>query len=356
MSFREASADLATRPEGIATEALLLDAHRLTGIERYTLEILRAAQGPHHLIVGTQSVNSQQLIYEARQRCWEITQLNGNYFRICQLGLGWHIRSGRQKFRGIHHFSLAPGVIYHGVPFSLTVHDVSAWKHPETMSSGMKYLYKPLVERALRLPGFRGIVTVSRFSKEEIASIFNLPSGYIKVVYPPLSYIGRLAPKPIKEVPVKPFYLHVGTIEPRKNLELVISAFQAAALRDTTLYLVGRQGWQKLNGLPRNVRHLSQVDDQNLAWLYRNATALISASMYEGFGLPVAEALGVGGMAFVRDIPVYNELYAQHVNCYSFRSQDELVSLMKAPPLIRHGKFDLPLSISYDNALWDMYG
>jgi len=81
--------------------------------------------------------------------------------------------------------------------------------------------------------------------------------------------------------------LAVGTLEPRKNLARI------AAAVDGELRVVGARGWGGIEP-PRDVTWLGEVSDDELARLYRGARCLVYASLYEGFGLPVAEALACG--------------------------------------------------------------
>ena len=339
----------------VACEALLLGRDRITGVERYTADILCRSQGPYHLIIGSESPTSKMVREIALQREWPVAQLTGNSLVAQQIGLGWYLRTQRSRLHGVHHFSLSPGILGGGRPFTLTIHDVSAWRFPHTMSRGMRYLYRPLIERALRSSQLRGIITVSRFSQDEIGAVLNVPTQRIAVVYPTLGYLARTHPRAVPKVS-EPFYLHVGTVEPRKNIELLISAFRRAGLADSVLYLVGRQGWQSLPALPPNVIHLPHVRDAELAWLYQHAVALISASDYEGAGLPPAEALTAGCRVFLRDIPVYREIYGSQANCWMFKASDELSDLIRFPPAANPGLFQFPRAKSFDEAVEDLHG
>jgi len=100
------------------------------------------------------------------------------------------------------------------------------------------------------------------------------------------------------------FFLAMGTLEPRKNWERVLRAFESAApsLPDTSLVFAGTPGWLHeplMRGLETSpvrgrIRLLTGVDDAALAGLYRNALALVYPSLWEGFGFPVAEAMSLG--------------------------------------------------------------
>jgi O-antigen biosynthesis alpha-1,2-rhamnosyltransferase len=116
-----------------------------------------------------------------------------------------------------------------------------------------------------------------------------------------------------------PTYLCVGTLEPRKNLCLVLDAFERlwAQGRQLRLCLIGDKGWkvddllERIAGHPQNGRlllHLHVLNDAELNFAYRHARGLICASIIEGFGLPLVEALSRGLTVFASDIPVFREV------------------------------------------------
>jgi glycosyltransferase involved in cell wall biosynthesis len=127
------------------------------------------------------------------------------------------------------------------------------------------------------------VIAVSDFTKRELVDLLAVPEARIRVV-----------PNGVEDVftPDGPladgdYALAVGTLEPRKNLERI------AAAVDGELRVVGARGWGGV-APPPNVRWLGEVDDAELARLYRGARCLVYASLYEGFGIPVAEALACG--------------------------------------------------------------
>ena len=104
---------------------------------------------------------------------------------------------------------------------------------------------------------------------------------------------------------IKPYYLFVGTLEPRKNLERLIHAHSILpnSIRNTTkLLIIGGKGWGDVNvekivkkfSMQENVEFWGYVDDSILAELYANALFLAMPSLYEGFGLPLIEAMAFG--------------------------------------------------------------
>jgi alpha-1,3-rhamnosyl/mannosyltransferase len=127
------------------------------------------------------------------------------------------------------------------------------------------------------------VIAVSEFTKRELVSLLGADEAKIRVV-----------PNAVEDVftPDGPradgdFTLAVGTLEPRKNLARIAQAV------DGELRVVGARGWGGIEP-PRSVTWLGDVSDEELAALYRGAKCLVYASLYEGFGIPVAEALACG--------------------------------------------------------------
>ena len=117
----------------------------------------------------------------------------------------------------------------------------------------------------------------------------------------------------------RPSFLMVGTIEPRKAHAQVLEAFSAlwAAGQDVSLFIVGKKGWltdgliNKIETHRENGKRLfwlDGIDDAYLNQLYARSSALIAASLGEGFGLPLIEAAQHGVPLIVRDIPVFKEV------------------------------------------------
>lgn len=327
----------------ITCELLLLSKPRITGIERYAFETIKSAEGPYRLVWGRPTEYTAKLRKESVARGWPVHEIDAPYYLAEQFLFG--SRASDFNPKGIHYFSVAPGLLRPKAPFTITIHDVGAWRYPEFMSRGMKYVYRPIIERVIKSSMLRGVLTVSQFSKDEINNVLGVELDKILVVYPPRPRIFSVA----RRGKSQPFFLHVGTIEPRKDVGLILDAFRDAALEGVKLYLVGRMGWASLPKLPDNVHYLGPVDDNTLGDLYGNAIAVISASQYEGFGLPPAEALVAGGVAFLRDIPTYRELYGKHPNAWFFEGKEDLVDLIKMSPSGTDAQFTMPQSESFDS-------
>jgi glycosyltransferase involved in cell wall biosynthesis len=163
----------------------------------------------------------------------------------------------------------------------VTVHDLAVLRHPEWFNTWTRSYSRLAVPRVVGAAD--RLIAVSEFTERELVSLLRVPAERIRVV-----------PNAVEDVftPDGPkadgdYVLAVGTLEPRKNLARI------AAAVDGELRVVGARGWGGVEA-PPNVTWLTDVDDEQLAALYRGARCLVYASLYEGFGIPVAEALACG--------------------------------------------------------------
>jgi glycosyltransferase involved in cell wall biosynthesis len=208
----------------------------------------------------------------------------------------------------LHTLAFPTPVLWRG-PAAITVHDATRWLHPDTVSIGMRYYYGPLYQQALHRAA--AVFTVSESSRNDLVRAVGLPPERIHVTPNGVEPIFAQARAP--EGPRTPYLLAVGTLEPRKNLPMLLEAYRILRKdgRDLDLVLVGRQGWQHslpLGDLAPHVRVTGGVSDAELAALYAGATCFVLPSIYEGFGLPLAEAMASGTPAVASDIPALREV------------------------------------------------
>ena len=183
------------------------------------------------------------------------------------------------------------------------VHDVSFWVHPEFTTDGNRLHCQEGVLAALaRADGF---LFNSHFSRDEFD---RLVAGWLERSGRPwaVTSLGQRELPPAKpSVDDSDFWLAVGTLEPRKNYETLLDAldrYWARSPRPLPLCIAGGDGWnsdklrQRLAALETlgRVQRLGYVSDKTLVGLYTRARALVFPSWYEGFGLPVLEAMGHG--------------------------------------------------------------
>jgi glycosyltransferase involved in cell wall biosynthesis len=170
-------------------------------------------------------------------------------------------------------------------PLVVTIHDVAVLRRPETFNGWTRRYSAYALPRVARAAD--AIVVGSAFSRNEIVELLEVPGDRIRVipygVGPPFTEDGPAADGD--------YVLAVSTREPRKNLARLVEGFRRAGLEGLELRVVGAEGWGDVSVHGDRVRTLNRVDDDELARLYRGAAAVAYVSLYEGFGLPVLEAM-----------------------------------------------------------------
>ncbi len=196
----------------------------------------------------------------------------------------------------------------------VTVHDLNYLNHPETFSPSQRAVRRITVPLSLRQANTT--VTISETVRTEILSRFPVDSGHLVVIYN-----GCSAPGPETDLngldPVRsPYLLAVGTLKAHKNYPRLIEAFAALPGDGLDLIIAGRD-----DGLSRELEHRAEalgvgdrvtlrglVSDDELARLYRGATLFVAPSLYEGFGMPVLEAMAHGAAVACSNLPVFREI------------------------------------------------
>ena len=177
-----------------------------------------------------------------------------------------------------------------------TIHDMTSRLMPELHTAANlladENFAKNVLKRAHRL------IAVSENTRADAVRLAGLDPDRIEVIHSgvPEVYFGA-KPRPAE----RPYVLFVGTIEPRKNIETLLDAWQGSRLRnDFDLMIVGASGWAsaktcaRLASRPPGVRYLGYVPEDELPGLTAGATAFVYPSLYEGFGFPVAQAMAAG--------------------------------------------------------------
>lgn len=190
----------------------------------------------------------------------------------------------------------------------LTIHDLSFKRIPETAVPNLKWYLEGAVPRAVERADL--ILADSDATRDDLIELFHAPADRVQTLYSGYDALFRPITdnKELERVRAtykleKPFILHVGTVEPRKNLVRLIEAFSRLRQhRDLDLVIAGGRGWmydeiyaapQKF-GVSESVRFLGFTPDADLPALYSLAELVAYPSLYEGFGLPVLEAMACG--------------------------------------------------------------
>jgi glycosyltransferase involved in cell wall biosynthesis len=174
-----------------------------------------------------------------------------------------------------------------------TIHDLVPLRFPELVHPRTLRMHRAKYEHAVRTCDV--IFANSRFTAGDIAERLAFPTERLRVAHPGID--PRFRPEGRRIELEAPYVLAVSTLEPRKNLAALIEGFQRVRARRARLLLLVAGGLAPGADAPRvpeGVRLMGYVDDDALAALYRGAAAFVYPSAFEGFGLPVVEALASG--------------------------------------------------------------
>jgi glycosyltransferase involved in cell wall biosynthesis len=195
----------------------------------------------------------------------------------------WYYAGLPRAARGLDvlHCTTFRGPLRSRVPFTVTLHDLALVRRPELFPRWHRLSGRAGIGRVARAAG--RVLAVSEFTKQEAVELLGVPEERVTVignaVDPVFSPDGSRADGE--------YVLAVGTLEPRKNLGRIVEAARRAGLE---LRVVGARGW----GGVETPGWVGEVSDEALAGLYRGARALAFPSLYEGFGIPVLEAMACG--------------------------------------------------------------
>ncbi|HWY80287.1 MAG TPA: glycosyltransferase family 1 protein [Candidatus Sulfotelmatobacter sp.] len=203
---------------------------------------------------------------------------------------------------------------FSSVPTVVSVMDVSYLRFPELFQPSDLYQLRNWTIYSVKRA--KKVLTISNSSRDDIIKAYKTPADKVVTIYPGIKTILSLEPHVfgMNQLQTKyhisnKFILFVGTLQPRKNIVRLIEAFSRLKtedneidISDLQLVIIGRRGWQyeeilaapRKFGVEGHVKFLENVQDDELDVFYQHALCYVLPSLYEGFGLPVVEAMQRG--------------------------------------------------------------
>ncbi|MEQ8677483.1 MAG: glycosyltransferase family 1 protein [Aggregatilineales bacterium] len=280
--------------------------YRVGGISTYTtalIEALKALDSPHNFTV----FNSRKAQISKNPLNKEIGLWTPPHHRIERIALSLELmRFGLDVFHATDFIPPYFGAKRH----IITVHDLTFLHYPQHKDRAAQRYYNDQIEYAVKHADH--ILAVSSATKTDLITMLNVPESKITVQHHGVdSRFKPLSSEIVEEtcyrlsIPVGSI-LHVGTLEPRKNIPSLLSAYQQLPnelQQKHALVLIGKIGWlfddtmaqiMVLQENGANIILRDTVSDDDLSAVYNSATVFVIPSMYEGFGLPALEAMACG--------------------------------------------------------------
>jgi glycosyltransferase involved in cell wall biosynthesis len=297
-----------SQPWRIGINAHLLSGeagYRRAGIHQYIAQVLRHLPTDN----GTEYVVFTRHMADFLQRKG-MTAVSTHWptekrsIRIAWEQLVWPWQTRQQRINLLHGAAFTTPLLA-ACPSVITVYDLSFVHFPEGFSSAQRrYLISQTRHSCIRA---NRIITISESGRQDVHQFSGVPLSRIDVVYPGVDAMFR--PYPAEEVAAfrqakgyGRYLLHVGTLQPRKNIPLLLEAFARLNEPELQLVLIGGKGWKydaifariQALGLVDRVHFPGYVPDEELPLWYNAAELLVFPSLYEGFGMPVLEAMACG--------------------------------------------------------------
>jgi len=316
--------------------------YRLTGIGYYLWHLLKAigtADQKNSYIL----ISNKKIPFDCPRQNWRKVeghmgarflstfwmQAFAPYFaRRMRLDLFWGPR---------HHLPL---LLPNNVKTVVTIHDLVHQRYPETMAPENLIVERIFMNRSVKKAD--AIITVSRATARDLDAFYPGVGSKVYNTYPGIPEFGSQSPgtdegKWLQDLPAA-YFLFVGTLEPRKNLVTVIRAFEqlSAVHKDLHLIVAGNIGWKSKKWVsalvhsPARARILlpGYVSRKTLKLLYLNALCLLFPSYYEGFGMPLLEAMSLGVPVITSNLSSMAEVAGDAALLVDPRSAEDIARAM----------------------------
>ena len=335
-----------------------------TGIGRYTENVLKYL--PRHLqgqaLKGVILVHPKDKDLDFGSNWRVITTTIRPYSFFEQITIPHLVRIHKCNLYLGFHFNVP---VFLTVPFVTVIHDlIKSYFTGRDTTTHNKWLYR------LKRVGYEwsmgnavnkslAIIVPSNTVKNQILARYNQEPSKIHVIpEAPDDIFRKLQSMTMHDHHMtlpNNYLLYVGNAYPHKNLSTLLKAFSLIKDKGFKLVIVAKHNaylaklLQELSRSRSGIIVLSGLTDQELVQVYRNARALVTPSLMEGYGLPGLEALMVGTPVIASNIPVYREVYGDKVTYFNPQSPDDLASVINAVVAIPRGR-----PIKYDRTWIDV--
>lgn len=314
-----------------------LNAYRIGGIPQYTRQLAQALAEiarDDQLVLLQHRAQRVPLVDVPNVRRTSI--LTPPHHRLEQLSLPLELLPLRAH---VAHFPDFIAPYFCPCPSVTTFHDLAFLRYPEILDAAARAYYAQVPSSARRASA---LIAVSHSTRDDMLELLGLAAERITVIHEAAApFFDRIdtAAEPEREmnghsIMAGSFLLFVSTLEPRKNLPMLLNALKIMRSRQPNhsykLVIVGARGWRDSAirdsltdpALQNALLLLGQVGDDDLRWLYSACRMYINPSLYEGFGLPLLEAMACGAACVAANSSSLPEIGADTV-CYADPGQPE---------------------------------
>ncbi len=338
-------------------------ADNFSGIERYAMNIARELieldrrEGNTYILLFKRSVHPEFQKYQGKKNVVMKVYKGQNKLLFAQILLPLHLYAVKADVFLFLAFQ-GPLLFWHRGIYNM-VHDLTCWDCPETMKKHMEWYFKLSILNALLVS--RGIFVNSKFTRDRLVEKFHYNKRKITLAYCGISKVfmdyvekagnrqdGSGRDKAVQEEEARNRFLDVrhkyhlpeqyllclATLEPRKNLPLLVEAYVELLEEgsvDVPLVLAGRKGWKMDEFLERIETGYRQkiivtgfIEDADLPYVYHMADCFIFPSIYEGFGMPPLEAMAVGTLTISSDAASLPEVLGNTAAYFHPDNKEEL--------------------------------
>jgi glycosyltransferase involved in cell wall biosynthesis len=315
--------------------------YRRAGIHQYIAQVLRhlprEEDGPAYTVYTKYEADflRQDGITAVSTRLPTENRL----FRIVWEQLIWPWQNWRHQVDVLHSMAFV-------LPFAstkpaiVTVYDLSFLHFPANFPAAQRLYLTSQTRRSVKKA--KRIITISQSGKQDVHQFFGVPLHQIDVVCPGVDAMYRRLPEDAVNVFKKKmeingrFILHVGTLQPRKNIPVLLDAFAKLDDPELQLVLVGGKGWLfdsifarvKALNLEARVHFTGYAPDEDLPWWYNAADLFVLPSQYEGFGMPIVEAMACGTPVIAANNSSLPEAAGQAGQLFTPNDVDDLAERM----------------------------